>query len=129
MTDKPPSLPGGASIGWEQSIEHKGTSACADDTSADGAAASKPMTDDRARELARVAFVWAQSWKGDGAHFAEQDPTRGRGVHQNERVQAGELARRLTTIPNFAHNPCREWLTMSAPPAWKPAVQTTMFAP
>ena len=52
---------------------------------------------DAAREVARHAYVAAQSWKGEGKHFAEQDPSRGAGVHQHERVQNGELVARMDT--------------------------------
>ena len=53
------------------------------------------------REVARCVYVYAQSWKGLGAHFAEQDPSRGAGVHQHERVQSLELAKRCETVPTF----------------------------
>ncbi len=53
---------------------------------------------DAAREVARTTFVAAQSWKGEGRHFAEQDPSRGAGVHQHERVQNGELVARMRPL-------------------------------
>ena len=49
-----------------------------------------------AREVARVAWVWAQSWKGEGDHY--KDTAAGR---QPESLGASELARRLLTLPAF----------------------------
>lgn len=51
-----------------------------------------------AREVARWVYVHAQSWKGEGGHFADQDPTRGAGVHQHERVRVGELVSRIGAV-------------------------------
>jgi hypothetical protein len=103
MTDKPPSLPGGASIGWEQSIGHKGTSACADDTNTDGGAVSKPMTDDRARELARMVLLNRWSFSQRGPDHGYGGPGSKCGDFKNRDVSLGcdATAVRLLSLPAF----------------------------
>ena len=55
-----------------------------------------------AHDLARIVYVLAQSWKGMGRHFAEQDPTRGCGVHQHERVRLPELVARVDLLSSVS---------------------------